>query len=714
MRIPIVLSTFLVVAYHVAPSQQYGEKIEKFTKAGRIGLTVTNIGVIGNSFRGPFLQGAPSCEFPIGSGIEHLFDGGLWIGANVRGEDIVSTGAAGDDANGYDPGNAGYEFTFASAISERSSLFSSPFYNPLAVSHQDFVTSFTDTLTIVPGSTVSIDQHTKPLGAVVRLESYAWNFSFADFFVILNYRITNTSQDPWSKVYLGLWADFVVRNVKITAPRGTDFFSHGANAFLDSSDLIYTYNYNADIGFADNYVGAVVLGGTWRNVVLKPKTYAYWPDSLKQYYRAYPPEDTSGLKVNYQFWGFRSTELETGSPRNDAERYGKMRTSIKRDLVEGPGGMRVSPGNRLSLISMGPVPVVNPGESIEFAVAVVAAPFGEPRQVGVAIDTATESRLRKALAENTAWAQRAYNGEDRNGNGILDPGEDSNGDGIINRFRLPTPPLAPRVRVVASSQQLTVYWDKGAEESVDPITSIKDFEGYRIYRTNAGSDLQIGVNILDKLQLIAEFDSSGNSVGPNAGIQTRGSFQVLPSPQFFAGDMTAYYYKYDINNLLNGWQYIVAVTAYDEGNAEQNLEPLESSRFISAVWAIPGTTANDNFERGPVGVYPNPYYTRTTWDGSSERDKKIYFYNLPSDCEIGIYTLAGETVDVVHHRSDYSGSDVRWFTTFSGEKRVMAGGEHAWDLISRFDQRIATGLYLFTVKDNMTGNIQRGKFAVIR
>jgi hypothetical protein len=53
-------------------------------------------------------------------------------------------------------------------------------------------------------------------------------------------------------------------------------------------------------------------------------------------------------------------------------------------------------------------------------------------------------------------------------------------------------------------------------------------------------------------------------------------------------------------------------------------------------------------------------------------------------------------------------SDIfRWDTKISG-------GEHAWDLISRYDQAIATGLYLFTVKDLETGEIKRGKFVIIK
>jgi len=58
--------------------------------------------------------------------------------------------------------------------------------------------------------------------------------------------------------------------------------------------------------------------------------------------------------------------------------------------------------------------------------------------------------------------------------------------------------------------------------------------------------------------------------------------------------------------------------------------------------------------------------------------------------------------------------DIRWFQTFSDESQQLAGGEHAWDLITKKDQAIASGLYLFTVKSKDFGEIQRGKFLVVK
>lgn len=679
-------------------------KEEKATSVGNIGVTITNIGTIGNSFRGAFFQGQPSCEYPIGSGIEHLFDGGLWIGAFVRGEPLVSTGAAGDDANGFDPGDAGYEITPASRIVERSSLLESPFFQPDAVSHQDFVVDFTDSLTSFTNPVVPIRSHTKPLKAAVHLESYAYNFSFADFFMILNYTITNKSNDSWENVWLGFWGDLNVRNVKVVAPRGTDFFSHGGGSFIDSLNMVYEFDADGDKGFTDSYIGMKVLGGEWRGILIHPNARRLFPDS--------------SLQVTYQFWGFRSNELELGSPKNDAERYGKMSRRLSPDFIREVKNA----GNRAALISAGPLPQVSPGETVTIAFAIVAGQmlprpdlYQPPPTPPPAFPRRDLPEERVVFEENARWAQRAYNGEDRNENGLLDPGEDIIENGKLDRYTLPAPPLPPQVKAIPGDQRVTLYWDKRAEASIDPISKEKDFEGYRIYRTNPGADLIAGANLQSLMVLLTEVDIAGNDVGLNTSLRSRGKFDSLATPVKFPGDDAEYSYKYEIENLLNGWQYLFSVTGFDKGNPAQRLPSLESSLIQNTLRVFPGTPTNDDFSRDEVGVYPNPYYGRAIWDGNTDRNRKVYFYNLPADCEITIYTLSGEVVDQFeHHAEAYRGEDILWFKTLSGSNATFAGGEHAWDMISRGDQTLATGLYLFTVKDLKSEEVRRGKFVIIK
>lgn len=316
---------------------------------------------------------------------------------------------------------------------------------------------------------------------------------------------------------------------------------------------------------------------------------------------------------------------------------------------------------------------------------------------------------RAELHSHGEWAQKAYNGEDKNGNGRLDPGEDLNGNGVLDRYLLPSPPNSPTMKVINENMKVTLYWAANAEWSIDPISLQHDFEGYRIYRTNAGADIDPTTPLLINFKLIADFDSI-NNIGFNTGF----NYIKLQQAKTFENDTNHYWYKFEFNNQLRGWQYVYSLTAYDKGDSANNLQSLESSLLANAVRIIPGSGIY-NDESTPIGVYPNPYYGNALWDGSQERQRKLYFFNLPPKCDITIYTIAGDIVDkFTHDAAAYNGGDIEWFKTYADSTVRMSGGEHAWDLISKNDQAIATGLYLFTVKNLETGYIKRGKFLIIK
>ena len=667
-----------------------------YTNVGSIGLTVTNFGMYGNGFA--LWPQQPSCEYPLGSGIEHIFDGSLWVGGFISEDSLghnrvgpfVTTGSV--DASSVSTRGGGFEFTndAGSKITERSSLLDSRYYDPYAISHQDFIMDFVDTnLTLSNGETI---QDHSPLGISVHQECYAWNYPFADFFVIMNYTIKNVSNKYIDSAYVGLWTDAVVRNTKITSPRtGAPFFDKGGEGYSDSMRIAYTYDATGDIGYTNSYIGIQFLGST----PTLDSIFVFGEDTIPS--------------VNFVSWQYKNTaDPNFFSPSVDIDRYKKMEgyfggTNRFNNGVD--ASALKTPSNRSELISDGPFSKIAPGNSINVVFAIVCAKkYGNDPQ---SLDTKEQ---KNNLYSNAEWALRAYFGEDRNRNGELDPGEDLDGNQKITRYILPAPPLTPSIKVVPGNQDVAIYWDKRAENSVDPISGKKDFEGYRIYRTEAGFDLNLAEDARSSLVTLAQFDSTGNSYGFNTGY----SKVELKEPVTFPHDTTKYYYKFEINNLLNGWQYLFAVTAFDKGDPENNLESLESNPIASMNRILPGTPPDDKNE-ADVGVYPNPYYGSALWDGSTERLRKIYFYNLPSECEITIYTLSGDIVKKIEHNQNSNGSDIKWFQTYaSSGNQIMTGGEDAWDLISDNDQAIATGLYLFTVKDSNSGNIKRGKFLIIK
>jgi hypothetical protein len=667
------------------------DDMTKFTSVGNIGLTISNFGTFGHAWSIP---DQPSCEYPKDSGVEHLYVGGLWVGALKEGQIRVTTGAV--EYGSVSSLGGGFEFTTEAEATtiERSQYPESPFYDPnYAVSHQDFVADFTDTNTIVPGTTIQIPQH-NPLGIAVHMETYAWDFPFADDFVIFNYQITNVSDVPFDSLYVGMWADLVVRNTNLTPPRiGSPFYQHGGSGKMNDYDMIYCYDYDGDPpGTSDSYVAMRILGGE-------------------------QPDGTMfDVNSNFWWWTYRNSsgDDELASPSTDPERYHRLKNTTSESFYQ--TNIVTTPGNRMSFISAGPFKTVNPGETFNAVFAIICAPKSgsDPR-----VEDTDASRA--DLVINAEWAATAYHGEDKNRNGLLDyvgtdSTEDLDGNGVLTRYVLPTPPTPPRMKVVPGNGEVTLLWDETSEKSRDLITGLRDFEGYRIYRSQLGEDFA-GTGLIKSLEVVSEYDII-DGIGYDTGLDSirlaEPITDIVLNKELARYDTITYYYSRRFSNLINGWQYVFSVTAFDSGDVSINLPGLESSNIRNATYTFPGTPPPAANSGAKVGVYPNPYRAHAIWDGDYERQRKIYFYNLPATCEVRIYTLAGDMIDSFRHDSAYDGGNIQWFQNFSGDNRVMSGGEHAWDMVTADDQAIATGLYLFTVKDLQTGDIQKGKFAIIK
>jgi hypothetical protein len=359
-------------------------------------------------------------------------------------------------------------------------------------------------------------------------------------------------------------------------------------------------------------------------------------------------------------------------------------------------------GNYIQLNSIGPFPQVEPGETISVYVSFVAALMPNQFQGLVPgavpnVDDLDNEDSRANLVESIGWAYRLFDGSE-------------NEDGTRTRFLVPEPPTTPNMRVELDAGIASIYWDDSSEFSVDPVTGEEDFAGYRLYRTQLGDDLR--GTITTSAQMLREWDVEGKNVGFNTGFDE----VRLPSPVTFPDDPIQYTYRFDVPNLLSGWQYLFSVTAFDEG--DDRTPPLETSIVANAIRVFPGTPVNENFGSSDsefqVGVYPNPYRVNAAWDGNSPFSRKLVFYNLPSRAQVRVYTLAGEIVATLNHEAALYTGNSRWFRDFGGSNRLMSGGEHAWDLLSAANQNLTTGLYLYTVRDLDSGNIQRGRFAIIK
>ena len=178
------------------------------------------------------------------------------------------------------------------------------------------------------------------------------------------------------------------------------------------------------------------------------------------------------------------------------------------------------------------------------------------------------------------------------------------------------------------------------------------------------------------------------------------------------------YYRSQIMFPDRGVEYYLAVTAFDRGMPTQNLSFLETGRDKDANMKIffPCTTAKTNMDN--IYVIPNPYIGRSKFDGRREGDSKgdksrrLWFVNLPLECTIRIYTLAGDLVKEIYHNGAHE-TDI--LTISKADSQGMSpDGMHEWDLLSKNRQIIAPGVYLFSVENKADGKIKVGKFVIIK
>ncbi len=388
--------------------------------------------------------------------------------------------------------------------------------------------------------------------------------------------------------------------------------------------------------------------------------------------------------------------------------------------------------------------------------------FGED----VGVDSVYSDTIGKTVEFTDVWGvtrSYVYEGPDEGEtDGLLQSEEDQNGfrptfvdytynnelfdqgDGIAD-FQGPPPPETPVLSYEVTEDELTLVWHKFPSEDpnyVDPFSRLQDFEAYRVYVSNEGLE--------NTFSFLAEFDvedygyyserdslmevpiktTNPDTLDPTIidGVGTVGYLQPVGPNVGLEGiafdDST---YKFNLGKVNPLIPRYYCVTAVDFGDPFSGTEPLETAKTANMLYMAPSGSPKKK-----PGVVPNPYradqdYTAqhmqvlfendttfVSWenrdDGTSDffpqTDRRIYFYNLPRQCLIRIFTVSGDLVQIIDH--NVHGNRIStWSSDFAA----------VWDLNSRNRQQVVSGLYLFSVED-MTpenkGHIDVGKFVIIR
>jgi len=151
-------------------------------------------------------------------------------------------------------------------------------------------------------------------------------------------------------------------------------------------------------------------------------------------------------------------------------------------------------------------------------------------------------------------------------------------------YRFPQPPDKPTLTAVAGDGKVTLYWDRKAEESIDPVTKEKDFEGYKIYKASDPDFNDVMVitdanGVLTGYKPLTQFDK----VNGIKGVFEASSdlYQGADGYSFYLGSDNGLVHSYVDEDVQNGRIYYYAVVAYDHGDVENDIFPSENTKFIS-------------------------------------------------------------------------------------------------------------------------------------
>lgn len=97
-----------------------------------------------------------------------------------------------------------------------------------------------------------------------------------------------------------------------------------------------------------------------------------------------------------------------------------------------------------------------------------------------------------------------------------------------------------------------------------------------------------------------------------------------------------------------------------------------------------------------IRIVPNPFSIGAdpAKVNFTEKRDRLYFYEIPGNCTIKIYTEYGELINTIEHTN--------------------GSGDQSWDCNTSDNQIIVSGIYIAVIRDNVTGSSKILKFVVVR
>jgi hypothetical protein len=383
---------------------------------GELQINITNWGLIGSRpGSGAAYDEAPSAMWPAGSGIEHLWAAGLWVGAIKNGVPLVSTGQftpefmavpsdpldtvwtnrQGDKGGnrypdpGFDDDGDGLtnEDPRNGIDDDRDGLIDEDF---AIIGNQTFRLVMRDNGSLV---TELWPEH-EPLGLRVIQSSFQWEDDDVDDFVGFRFEILNIGTEALEDMYVGLFADCDI-GARGSAATGYDDLPGFWQGWIRAADrtsiplsIAYMYDADGDNGAAPGFLGITILSAELRRHWISGST---------------APPDFTSIQSFHTFAGTQPFE-SGGDPLNDVERYSLL-SSDSIDSTPRLHDEDLANDYRI-LIAHGPTRVLRAHKALTYEFAMV---------VGEGLFGLVQNTAEAALTYYGAWFDRD---EDRN-TGVL-------------------------------------------------------------------------------------------------------------------------------------------------------------------------------------------------------------------------------------------------------------------------------------------------------
>jgi hypothetical protein len=392
------------------------------------------------------------------------------------------------------------------------------------------------------------------------------------------------------------------------------------------------------------------------------------------------PRPLSQLKMVFHWFNF--VDATPGS--TDSLLYGWMSGDFFPTQLIFPCQSPNAPADGRFLISCGPIDVFSPGDTLRYTIAFVS---------GNGVDEGPGN-----MKENAQRAIVMYH----------------------RAFNVPSAPPSPPLRLASTQSRVTLDWSSRSGErspldyidlydstlqalpdthwrrrdNPDPLgRGGRSFEGFKVWRSSA-----------------ADFDST-------SFVQIA-QYDVIDSVGL--GDQTGLRFSYVDTTVHPGRTYWYAVTSYSVPGVWGSPTPLSGDPFAVKTAPIE-SRLHENAVRLPLGfdpassrdevlVVPNPYRGDNKYPGGSglpafeaafQGDNGIiWFIHLPAKAKIRVFSLVGDEIAIIDH------DDAR--RAASG----LALGQEEWRIVAAGGRPLAPGLFVFSVESDF--GTQIGKFVILR